>query len=227
MNAAQVRAKARKAMAKRAAEIEEEEGGEIDLVPYLDMVMNVMVFLLASVTAGYILGQINTNLPSSVSAEAVSDTEPDEDPDEASLDLVISVTGSQLIVWSTSGMVGTIEEPHAVIPRTNEDEDGVAPTYDYGSLNEVLYEVAAHRWAGEERDRDTYEVILQADGDIPYETIVRVMDNVRRRLPDEGFPAEADGAEGPDPLVIPEDGAEYDPDRHPLFPDIVFSMGFE
>ena len=61
MNAAQVRAKARMAMKRREEEIENEEmeGGELNLVPYLDIVTNVMLFLLATVTSGLLLGNIN------------------------------------------------------------------------------------------------------------------------------------------------------------------------
>lgn len=226
MNAAQLRARVRKAMAKRAEEIEEEESGDLNLIPFLDLLMCVMVFFMASISPGYLLGQLNTSLPSSVSAEATSDTDPEDEPDDEPLDLVVSVTETQLIVWSISGLEGDLDDPRAVLEREN-DESAPAPEYDYRELNDVLYEIADRRWAGQERDRDTYELILQADGDIPYETIVAVMDHVRRRLPEEGFPAEAEGAREPDPLVMPEDGVAYDPDHHPLFPDVVFSMGFE
>ena len=52
MNAAQVRARARMAMKRREEEIELEEieGGELNLVPYLDIITNVVLFLLASVS---------------------------------------------------------------------------------------------------------------------------------------------------------------------------------
>ena len=57
MNSAQVSAKARMEMKRREEEIEQEEmeGGELNLVPYLDIVTNVMLFLLATVTSGLIL----------------------------------------------------------------------------------------------------------------------------------------------------------------------------
>ena len=226
MNAAQVRAKARKAMRRREEEIEAEEveGGEINLIPYLDIVTNLMLFLLATISAGFVLGQINTTLPSSVPADQVSGAEPEEDPDEQPLQLVVSVTKPRLIVWSVSGLEGTLKEPKAVIDRTNPNAAGAAPSYDFQKLNDVLYEIASRRWAGKPRERDTYEVILQADGDIPYETVIGVMDNVRRRLPESGLPG---GSHKPTPLAMPKEGTPYDPDQHPLFPDILFSMGFE
>ena len=71
MNAAQVRAKARLAMKRREEQIEDEEmeAGELNLVPYLDIVTNVMLFLLATVTSGLILGNINSALPQYSSSE--------------------------------------------------------------------------------------------------------------------------------------------------------------
>ena len=44
-------------------EQEEIESGELNLIPYLDIVTNLMLFLLASVSAGLILAQIDTTLP--------------------------------------------------------------------------------------------------------------------------------------------------------------------
>lgn len=227
MNAVQLRARVRKAMKRRAEEIEEEEAGDLNLIPFLDMVMNVMVFLLAGISGGYVLGQINTTLPSSVSAEAATDTEPDEDPDEPPLQLVVSVTEQHLLVWSVSGEVGDLNEPHATLARTDDGGAGALPIYDYQELNDVLYEVADERWGGRARDRDTYEVILQADGDIPYDTIVAVMDHMRRRLPDPDDDTFPGGGDRPPPLAMPAEGEPFDPDAHPLFPDILFSMGFE
>ena len=76
MNAAQVRAKARLAMKRREEDIEteEREGGELNLVPYLDIIPNVVLFLLASVTTGLVLGTVNSSLPefSAGAAAAVS-----------------------------------------------------------------------------------------------------------------------------------------------------------
>ena len=57
MNAAQVKAKARMAVKRREEHVEDEEmeSGELNLVPYLDIVTNIMLFLLATVTSGLIL----------------------------------------------------------------------------------------------------------------------------------------------------------------------------
>ncbi len=233
MNAAQVRAKARMAMKRREEDIEQEEleGGEINLIPYLDIITNLLLFLLASVAAGFILGQINTTLPDHVPADQLKPADPALNPDEKPIQLIVSTTKQGMILWSISGLEGTLEAPKARVPRLPATRADEAPRFDYVALNNTLYEIAARRWRGKLRNIDTYEIILQCDPDIPYETVVDIMDAVRRRLPAGGLRA---GEQLP-PVSLPqgqkqgEGKAEkwiptepYDPDKHYLFPDILF-----
>ncbi|MCA9674977.1 MAG: biopolymer transporter ExbD [Kofleriaceae bacterium] len=120
----QVRSKSRFAVRRREEDVEEEEiqSGEINLIPYLDIVTNLMLFLLASVSAGILLGQLNTMLPDRApSGASATDSKPDTPPDEQPLKLVVSVTKEQIILWSVSGREGTLKEPKAVIPRVGLD----------------------------------------------------------------------------------------------------------
>jgi biopolymer transport protein ExbD len=227
MNAAQVRAKARMAMKRREEQVEQDEieSGELNLIPYLDIVTNLMLFLLAAAAAGFILGQINTTLPDSVPADQVSPTDPAKNPDEKPLQLIVSTTKQGMLLWSISGLEGTLEAPKARINRQQTKPDE-APAYDYKALNDALYEIAARRWKGKARAIDTYEIILQSDPDIPYETIVHILDAVRRKLPNEVKP----GGRMPD-VAMPKADKQgdkwvpteaYDPDKHYLFPDVLF-----
>jgi biopolymer transport protein TolR len=227
MNAAQVRAKARMAMKRREEQVEQEEveSGELNLIPYLDIVTNLMLFLLAAAAAGFILGQINTTLPDSVPADQVSPTEPAKNPDDKPLQLIVSTTKQGMLLWSISGLEGTLEAPKARINRLSTKPDE-APAYDYKTLNDALYEIAARRWKGKIRSLDTYEIILQADPDIPYETIVHILDAVRRKLPPGDVPAHS-----LPPITMPKADKQgdkfvptepYDPDKHFLFPDVLF-----
>lgn len=243
MNAAQVRAKARRAMKRREEEIEQEEieGGEINLVPYLDIVTNLMLFLLASITSGLILGQLNTTLPDQGPPQAaMAQEDPDRDPNQKPLKLVVSVTKQEIIVWSISGLEGTLQQPKATIPRLPDQGDDPAPAYDYVELNQALYEIAARRWRGQRRDLSTYQAVLMPDGDIPYGTIIAVMDAMRCKLPPPGTPGESCYLPSDDKAVTDAEQAvddfnrlfdakrvSYDPDRFALFHDILFSTGFE
>lgn len=233
MNAAQVRAKARKAAQRRADEIEQEEieGGEINLVPYLDIVTNLLLFALVSVAASFIVGEINTTLPNVRQPSAdVKPPDPDKDPNSERLQLIVSATPSGMTVWSLTGLEGTLEEPRAQIAVLATDP---FIQYDYAALNDTLYEIAESRWAGKKRALDTYEIILQADATTPYDTVIRIMDHMRRRMPENAdprrplapvtLPAYTAATDGK-PAVIDE---LYDPEKHWLFPDILFSIGFQ
>ena len=52
-------------MRKLRAEGEEamEESGELNLIPYLDIVVNIIMFLLATITFSAVMGNINVNVP--------------------------------------------------------------------------------------------------------------------------------------------------------------------
>jgi biopolymer transport protein ExbD len=234
VNAAQVRAKSRAAMERRAEEVEQEEieSGELNLVPYLDIVTNVMLFMLASVSAGFVLGQINTTLPDSAPAASVAQPQdPSKNPDEQSLQLVVSIKKDEAILWSVTKLEGTLEQPKARAPILPTPA-GELPRYDLPKINAALYEIASRRWRGKLRARDTYEIILMADGTIPYQTIIETMDALRRKPVDKtkddgfvGMPAEANQGTAQAPKLVPTE--PYDPDKHFLFPDILFSKGFE
>lgn len=226
MNSSQVRAKARTAMGRREEEVEEEEiqGGEINLVPYLDIVTNLMLFLLASVSSGFILGQIDTTLPDHSASTKKPPVEPDVKPDEQPLQLMVSVTKNRMILWSVSGLEGTLEEPKATMGLVAPVKANDAPAYEYNKLNQALIEIATRRWSGKKRPEMTYEILLQADGDIPYETVITVMDHMRRPIP-------ADGKTLPEvrmPKFEVKDGKNvptetYDPAKHLLFVDVLFA----
>lgn len=227
MNSSQVRAKARAAMARRGDEVEEEEiqGGEINLVPYLDIVTNLMLFLLASVSSGFILGQIDTTLPDHSASASKPAVDPAEKPDEQPLQLMVSVTKNRMILWSVSGLEGTLQEPKMTANLVAPVKASDPPAFEYAKLNKALIEIASRRWAGKKRPVNTYEILLQADGDIPYETVIAVMDHVRRPMSHD--------ADKPLPIVtMPKfdmvDGKEvptehYDPEKHLLFVDVLFA----
>lgn len=253
MNLAKAHQKARTAVKRRHEQLEQEEleGGEINLIPYLDIVTNLMLFLLASISAGLVLGQINTTLPDRGPKPTDMSSEGGKPEDEKPLGLIVTVTKKEIIVWSTPPLnaEGTLQQPRATIkklpPVINEKTGEVdpVPVYDYKALNEVMYEISARRWKGKARVYGTYRVTLQADDAIPYEAIIRTMDSLRCKLPAEDavvapcqLPQVARGddgksVKGPDgkPLLIGNDGkaleGTYDPDKLALFHDIVFSPG--
>src|SRR5262245_56459145 len=116
-SAQRVRAKTRAAVKRREdnLEIEEMESGELNLIPYLDMVTNLMLFLLASVSAGLILVQIDTTLPDKQTAPTPLTQAPSTSPDEQPLKLVVSITRDRMLLWSISGLEGSLAAPKLVL----------------------------------------------------------------------------------------------------------------
>lgn len=235
--AQRVRAKTRAAIKRREDLIEQDEleSGELNLIPYLDMVTNLMLFLLASVSAGLILVQIDTTLPDKQTAPSVAQT-PATNPDEQPLKLVVSVTRDRVILWSISGLEGTLSAPKAVFQRSGREgepcdgpymcesnacdaatqkcmpsRDDPAPVFDYRGLNNAMFEIASQRYSGKQRKAETYQAILMADGAIPYSTIVSVMSAMRCKLPEFGKEVL--------PCALPTEDPALKKAKEPISPD--------
>src|SRR5215475_14027335 len=57
---------------KRKLRMEDVEFGELNIVPYLDILMNLIIFMLLSMTGLAVLGILNVNAPNYSSAAAVT-----------------------------------------------------------------------------------------------------------------------------------------------------------
>ena len=264
-SAQRVRAKTRAAIRRREEQVETEEmeSGELNLIPYLDIVTNLMLFLLASVSAGLILVQIDTTLPDKAPPNPTNVATPATNPDDQPLKLFVSIKRDEMILWSASGLEGTLQAPKAVFRRTGKDgevcdggymcesnacenskcvpsRDEPQPVFDFRALNTALQEIATRRYAGKQRKADTYQIILQADGAVPYSTIVQTMAAMRCPLPpigkeptacalptdDENLKKAAEPV-SPDGKLYDTARASYDPKKMALFHEIAFSSGFE
>lgn len=238
-------------MKRREEQIEQDEleGGEINLIPYLDIVTNLMLFLLASISTGLVLGQINTTLPDRAPPSAASSKE-DTPPDERALGLVAWVDTEALRLYAENPELNNGDKKTPIfkkerlpdrIDEKSKQPDPV-PVYDWKGLNDKLYEIAS-RWKEKNRVFPTYRITLVADPKIPYGAIISLMDAVRCKMPDKPgdgaciLPRVAQGEDGkPEidpatnyPVLIGPDGkpleGTYNPDTMALFHDIVFSPG--
>ncbi len=263
-SAQRVRSKQRAAVRRREEQIEAEEmeSGELNLIPYLDMVTNLMLFLLASVSAGLILVQIDTTLPDKAPPNPAAPVQPSTNPDDQPLGLFVTIKNDEMLLWSLSRLEGTLDAPKAVFRRTGKDgevcdgnymcesnactegkcvpsRDEPQPVFDYRALNNALIEIVTRRYAGKQRKADSYRIILQADGAIPYSTITSVMAAMRCSLPALGkaptfcaLPTEdeelkkAQDPVSPNRKLYDTTRATYDPKTMALFHEIGFSSGF-
>ncbi|MGE3768370.1 MAG: hypothetical protein AB7L94_39335, partial [Kofleriaceae bacterium] len=170
------------------------------------------------------------------------------------------------IHWTASRLEGTLSQPTATFRKTGAAGDACdgpnmcqsnvcdpktlrcVPSateepqlvFDYRALNTALIEIATRRYAGKQRKADTYQIILQADGSVPYSTIVATMAAMRCPLPEKfkevtgcALPTDDENLKkakepiSPDGRLYDTTRASYDPKKMALFPEIAFSSGFE
>lgn len=101
-------AKIRSKIRRQTAEVEESEheGGEINLVPYLDIVTNTVIFMLATAAGAVALANINVSAPrySDPRTASATQTPPDQKPEEK-LNLTIVVSNKGFIVAGAGGVI--------------------------------------------------------------------------------------------------------------------------
>ena len=121
MTRSQVRAATRR-MRDHVEEIEE-EAGELNLVPYMDIVTNIIIFLLASVVNQVALGNINVSSPTIQGGGAASDV---DTPDKPPLNLTITVGATGYIVGASGGVLPNIayDIVIATLDAMRQAEDG-------------------------------------------------------------------------------------------------------
>jgi biopolymer transport protein ExbD len=210
MNTAQLKAKMRRL--REEQEEEAEISGELNVVPYLDVVTNIVMFLLASMTTySLTFGNMNITAPSSNNGGGAG-----EEPKEE-LNLSVFITESGFTIAAKGGQLvnpktnttPTIETgpiPDSVKQqRLAENKAGKAAycpeelqlNWDYGALSKKLGEFKYGPEATE-ATKEEKKVILTANPGICYNVLVRTMDAVRK---------DAEGRE--------------------LFPDVVLGAGVQ
>ena len=161
MTRSQVRAACRR-MRDHVEELEE-EAGELNLVPFMDIVTNIIIFLLASVVNQVALGNINVSVPTIASGGGSSEDQPP--PEKPPLNLTISVGASGFTVAASGGVL-------PIIPKMPNGQ------YDYKALTTKLKEIKSNPDNATETKAN-----FNADANIPYDIVVATLDAMRQ---DEG-----------------------------------------
>jgi biopolymer transport protein TolR len=148
---------------------EREEGGELNIVPYLDILMNLIMFMLLSITGLSAFGILNVNAPN----YGGPSTQMTDEGDKPKLLLTVLISKKGFYVAATGGVVGQQPQgapnPAEAPPSIPKKGDG---TFDYTALTESMVNVK------KEFPSET-KVIVGAEGDIPYEVLVSTMDAIR------------------------------------------------
>src|SRR5215472_6481348 len=160
---------------KRKLRMEEAEFGELNIVPYLDILMNLIIFMLLSMTGLAVFGILNVTAPN-YGASAVA---PDVNAPKLLLTVLISKKG--FFVAGTGAVLGQQAEGQSPgagtdgAPTIPKKRDG---SFDFVALNAKMIEIKS-AFPNESK------VIVGAEADIPYESLIQTMDAIRETLGNE------------------------------------------
>jgi biopolymer transport protein ExbD len=168
---ARIRARVRRAI--HRAEEEEHEGGELNLVPYLDIVVNTMIFLLACTATTAPLAHVHASSPKTdpVTQERTKGPPP---AGSEGLNLTVAISYKGFIV---AGRGGVMRDDAGQLPTVPCTRPLVRDTcrrrgYDYEALTRLAAKIKK-QYPHERR------VYLTADRNVPYQVVVSTMDALR------------------------------------------------
>jgi biopolymer transport protein TolR len=155
-----------------------EEGGELNLIPYLDIVTNVIMFMLATATFAAALGDINVSSPTQT-PPGVTVAPPENQP-KNDLNLTVSITEKGFTIAASGAVLYQGYVFDAAGNLTN-GAGGVVPTipkrgndFDFEQLAKAMMQIKKLPVAAGET-----KVIVNANPQIVYETVVSVLDACR------------------------------------------------
>jgi len=147
--------------------------GELNIVPFLDIVVNLIMFLLATTEAVLLISQIESDLPKIAKGRS-------RGADVATpLNLNVTVTDGGVIVSGSGGKlargctnIDASREP--TVPKKGRE-------YDWTGLTDCVARV-------KQQYQSEHSVTISADPQVEYEYVVAAMDAVRSRGKDQLFP---------------------------------------
>ncbi len=145
----------------------DEETGELNIIPYLDIVTNLVMFMLLSMTGLLTLGVLNVSAPKLAGEAAGAGA----DAQKPKLLLTVAIGKQGFYVAGAGGVLGSDagQAPDAARPPTIPLRDG---RYDYGALTQQMQRI-------KEQFPDESQVILSADPDVVYDVLIQTMDACR------------------------------------------------
>ncbi len=150
-----------------------EEAGELNVVPYLDIITNIMMFVLASVSVSFI-STIDTTPPS------IGGGKVRVDPSQKALNLAAFITSQGVSLKTSSGNISTgcnDVGSGVTVPKKGEE-------YDFVDLTACAKRLKNANPAFKEET----QVTITANPGIEYATVIAVMDALRSDGEEELFP---------------------------------------
>jgi len=142
----------------------DEEGGELNIVPFLDIVTNVLMFVLATVSVT-VTATIDTFPPRAGGAQKAGPVVP-------TLGLTVIVVPDGFSIKARGGNIApgcNDPGPGLAVPKKGND-------YDYAQLN-----ACATKLKGlSDQFKDETQVTISANPQIPYQAVIGAMDALRK-----------------------------------------------
>jgi biopolymer transport protein ExbD len=150
-----------------------EEAGELNVIPYLDIITNIMIFVLASVSVTFI-SSIDTTPP------AIGGGKVRTEMSSKALNLSAFITSQGISLKTSSGNISTGCQDvgsGVTVPKANE-------VYDFTSLTACAKRLKNAR----PEFKEETQVTITANPGVEYQTIISAMDALRRDGEEELFP---------------------------------------
>lgn len=147
--------------------VEPEEAGELNIVPYLDILMNLVIFMIASLTGLVSYSVLNVAAPSGGGAGGGADDKP-----KLVLSVLVGKQGIYVTSQSTKLMfdpAGELVENPEGLPTIPVGTDG---KHDFEKLTRAMVKIKG-------QFPDKSDIIVVGEADLPYETLIATMDAVR------------------------------------------------
>lgn len=150
-----------------------DEAGELNIIPYLDIIVNILVFVLVSVSVTFI-ASIDTTPPSIGGGKVRADVS------SKALNLSAWITTTGIALKTSSGNIATgCQDVGAGITVPNAGD-----TYDLRSLTACAKRLKNAR----PEFREETQVTITANPGIDYKVVIDVMDSLRNDGAEELFP---------------------------------------
>jgi biopolymer transport protein TolR len=153
-----------------------EASGELNIVPFLDIVVNIIMFLLTLTAYIVATSELDARLPTTARGGRGGVQQ------QASLNLSVTIAENGIIVAGSGGKLApgcTQMQPGRVItvpnlpnPQIDANADGMPDVYDWRGLTRCLVTVKG-------QFPDESQAILSADPSVEYRHLIAAMDAIR------------------------------------------------
>ena len=143
----------------------DEEGGELNIIPFLDIIVNVLIFVLATVAVTF-TASIDTTPPASRGGGGVR-----KEIESTALNLTVIIVNDGFSLKASGGNVAT----GCTGPGTGVAIPKKGNEYDYASLTQCVAKLK-----GSNPDfADETQIFIGANPGTSYQTVISVIDAVR------------------------------------------------